>query len=174
MSNLLTWATRAPDGEFWECGVHRGLSAAMLAQVAPGVLRLFDTFCGRPPASPEDGTCSPSQFDDTSLEHVQQRVARSAAPGLDVRYHVGQIPATLAGTEDARIGFAYVDLDLYLPTRAAVAWIWPRLVPGGILLVDDAWGLAQKRWPGVHRAVTQFPEIPWQVDAPGRMVAIHA
>jgi predicted O-methyltransferase YrrM len=174
MSHLLTWAARAPQaGEFWEVGVHRGLSATVLAQMAPGVLRLFDTFAGRPEAGPEDHPCSTSRFADTSLAFVRRRVLE-AQPDAQIVYHVGTVPETFAGTEDAQVAFAYVDLDLYAPTRAAIAWIWPRLVPGGILLVDDCCGtICASAWPGVAKAVATFPALPWRQDQQ-RMVAIHA
>jgi len=117
----------------------------MLAQVC-GVrtLRLFDTFTGRPDKTAHDTGCSDSLFAETSLADVQALVPQAV-------YHVGVIPETFAGLEDARIAFAYVDLDLYQGTLDAVAFILPRLVPGGVMVVDDY--LEPVVWPGVKLAV---------------------
>src|SRR5690606_33349391 len=35
------------------------------------------------------------------------------------------------------IAFALVDVDLERPVHAALEGIWPRLVPGGVVVVDD-------------------------------------
>lgn len=35
------------------------------------------------------------------------------------------------------ISFALIDVDLYLPTMASLEAVFPRLAPGGVILVDD-------------------------------------
>lgn len=139
------------QGEFWECGVHRGNTSVALRDLLRGTgrtLRLFDTFAGRPAKGRHDTGRSMTSFDDTSLEAVRARV-----PEAFVAWHVGLIPLTFAGLETARIAFAYVDLDLYASTRDALAFIRPRLVPGGAIVVDD---YHDPTWPGVTLAVDEL------------------
>lgn len=65
------------SGEFWECGVYRGGTAALLARVLesgeqPGSrrLRLFDTFTGLPEPDPQRDLHRKGDFSDTSVERV--------------------------------------------------------------------------------------------------------
>jgi O-methyltransferase len=134
----------------WECGVYRGDTSAELSRLTHTLqcpLRLFDTFKGRPPITSEDGTGPKTDFADTSLELAQVSVG-TAHP--QVYWHVGTIPATFVGLEESKIAFAYVDLDLFQSTYDALRFILPRLLPGGVVLVDDY--LAEDTWPGVRRA----------------------
>ncbi len=144
-------ACLAVQGEFWECGVHRGKTSVALRDLLRDTgrtLRLFDTFAGRPAKGLRDTGRSTTTFDDTSLSAVQAQL-----PDSFIRWHVGRIPETFAGLEQARIAFAYVDLDLYASTRDALAFIRPRLQPGGAIVVDD-YGAAA--WPGVQVAVDEL------------------
>ena len=141
------------DGERWECGVHKGFSAVefgklILDSKRHRPLRLFDTFAGRPPSGPHDGSHG-SAFENTSPELVRERL-----PLPFVSLHQGVIPESFAGLEGSRIAFAYIDLDLYEGTRSALEFVLPRLVPGGQLVVDDY--SARGVWPGVSMAVDEI------------------
>ena len=153
------------EGEAWECGVYCGETSIHLVRVAAQqrrVLRLFDTFCGRPEKGPHDTGGSQTAFRDTSLKRVQQTVGNYPI------YHAGRIPQTFQGLEDTRIAFAYLDMDLYQSTFDALAFIVPRLVPGGVILVDDY--DAPVQWPGVRLAVDAFN---LQGEAHGRRVLLR-
>jgi O-methyltransferase len=124
------------DGEFWECGVYRGASSLLLAEVLRGAgqrkaLRLFDTFSGIPEQGAHD-KYEVGSLGDTSLESVQAFLA-----GYDAQFHPGLIPDVFAGLEDRRIAFALVDVDQEVSTRACLEFIHPRLAPGGMIMIDD-------------------------------------
>lgn len=139
------------EGEWWECGVFRGKSALIWRGLLAGrgrILRLFDTFAGRPDKGVQDTGTSDTTFEATSLPRV-----RALLPEPFIHWHPGRIPATFAGLERARIAFAYLDLDLYDSTRAALAFIVPRLVPGGKLVLDD---VDHPTWPGVGAALAPY------------------
>ena len=70
-----------------------------------------------------------------------------------IEYHPGWIPATFVGLAERRYKFVHVDVDLYEPTKAAIAYFYPRLVGGGAIVIDE-YGLL--RWPGARRAVEEF------------------
>ncbi len=54
----------------------------------------------------------------------------------------------------APIKVAFLDVDLYQPTKMAMAKIYPHLVEGGWLLVDDV--MSGNRWDGAHQAFHEF------------------
>ena len=162
---LYTLATQALSvrGDFWECGVYKGGTALLLAEVlatggaSSSRLHLFDTFEGMPETDPTRDLHRRGEFADTSLAAVRQRVG-----GADrVVYHQGVIPKTFQGLDEATIAFAHVDVDLYRSVLDCCAFIVPRLTPGGFLVFDD-YGFPS--CPGARRAVDEFfrdrPERP--------------
>jgi hypothetical protein len=141
-------AQAALDGDFAEFGVFEGTSASLIAAAAPGrTLHLFDTFAGLPePRQDERGVLRRGQF-EASLPRVRERLA-----DLDtVRFHPGPFPATTAGLGALRFSFVHLDVDLYESTLAGLAFFYPRMVPGGIILSHD-----YSMLPGVERAFTDF------------------
>lgn len=133
-------------GDVWECGVFRGDMSVDLWPVAHRYgreLHLFDTFCGRPEKTAQDDGTSNGPFSDTSVAYVQARVP-------DAILHPGLIPSTFTGMESHMIAFAYVDLDLFRSTYAALTFIWPRVAARGLVCVHD---YATRAWPGVKKAV---------------------
>lgn len=162
---LASNALRLP-GEFWECGVYKGGTARLLADLLAestrpdgqsATLRLFDTFAGMPEADGKLDVFEAGEYSDTSVDAVRAVVGH---PDLAV-FHPGFIPDTFDGLNDSRIAFAHVDVVLYHAIRDCCEFIYPRLVPGGILLFDD-YGIAA--CPGARKAVDEYfadkPEIP--------------
>ncbi|HTP41362.1 MAG TPA: TylF/MycF/NovP-related O-methyltransferase [Nitrospiria bacterium] len=162
---LHTLATQALSvrGDFWECGVYKGGTALLLAELlatggtAGAALHLFDTFEGLPANDPTRDLHQQGQFDDTSLNVVKRRVGREGT----VIYHQGVIPDTFRGLEGSRIAFAHIDVDLYRSVRDCCDFIMPRLTPGGFVVFDDG---GFPSCPGARRAVDEFfhdrPEQP--------------
>lgn len=141
----------AVAGEFWECGVYRGGSARLLAEVikpAPRTLRLFDTFHGLP---------APSGFDTHREGEFKASMwdATEFLPYDFIRIHPGVIPESFRGLEDSEIAFCHLDLDLYLSTRDALAFVWPRLANGGAIVIDDYEWEGDNGCPGVKKAVDE-------------------
>jgi len=138
--SLAKMAAKRP-GEFWECGVYKGATARLLAEArnfradggALPALRLFDTFAGVPERRPSVDGYKLGSLGDTSLDRVKARLA--SYDKIDIRS--GLIPATFAGLEASSIAFAHVDVVQYETTKACCEFIVPRLVTGGILVIDD-------------------------------------
>lgn len=141
-------AQAALDGAMAEFGVYEGASASIIATAAPGVpLHLFDTFAGLPePGDGEEEVFVAGQF-GTDLDRVRARLE----PRADLHFHVGAFPQSTAGLDDLRFGFVHLDVDLYASTLAGLAWFYPRMLPGGIILSHDYSMLA-----GVERAFADF------------------
>jgi Macrocin-O-methyltransferase (TylF) len=140
-------------GEFAELGVYKGNTAAVLATMARRMgttAWILDTFEGFNPADlvgPD--SMQKTQFADTSLEAVRALVGEE-----NVRYVRGYFPDSASQMPDGlRFAFVHIDCDLYLPISHALRYFYPRLLPGGYLVIHDYASLA---WRGAEQAVDEF------------------
>lgn len=135
---------RRVAGDIAELGVYRGDLARELNALFPlRTLHLFDTFTGFDARDTAD-----ADFADTSPELVRSRLPH---PERAV-FHIGYFPESIPAGE---LHFALVslDTDLEKPTAAGLRYFWPRLAPGGALLLHD-YNSAQ--YPGVRAAADAF------------------
>jgi O-methyltransferase len=138
------------DGDVIEVGVWKGGSAKWLCQLFQGrTVYLFDTFQGMPETDTTIDGHKQGDFDDTSLESVQNYLAD--CPNAVIR--AGVFPATAKGLEDKTFALAHIDCDLYSSTRDAIAFVWPRLNPGGIVVFDD---YKSGQCAGATKAIDEF------------------
>jgi O-methyltransferase len=143
------------NGDFWQCGVYKGGTASMLAQiifeknVANKRLCLFDTFEGMPETDPEKDIHKRGDFSDTSLAAVRERVGHDDL----VSFYPGLIPNTFHGLEESDIALAHIDVDIYKSVSECCKFIYPRLSPGGFMILDD-YGLPS--CPGARAAVDEY------------------
>ena len=74
---------------------------------------------------------------------------------IDLRLIKGDVLRTLKDEDNLpkKISFLRLDTDLYTTTKFELEILFPRLVSGGILHIDD-YGL----FPGVQKAVTEYFE----------------
>lgn len=141
-------------GDIWECGVYKGGTAAMLAEIvhdgaSARRLHLFDTFEGMPETDHGIDIHLKGDFSDTTLKVVREYVKRDE---LTI-YHPGVIPETFRGLEGAAIAFAHVDVDIRQSVADCCQFIYPRLSVGGFLVFDD-YGFAS--CPGARQAVDAY------------------
>jgi hypothetical protein len=141
------------DGDVAEIGVYRGDTAIVLARNARRLNRtawLLDTFQGfdqRDLTGIDSG--GDAQFTDTSLDAVRARVGTT-----NTRYVQGFFPETAAQLPEAgRYCLVHIDCDLYAPIFSALEYFYPRVVPGGYLVVHDYGSLC---WDGAEKAVDTF------------------
>ena len=151
-------------GDVAELGVYKGNTAFLLAELAKKLgsnAYLFDTFEGFHPDD-LDGIDKDrdQQFADTSVKAV-----RSLINLENIRMIEGHFPeSTKSLTPNLTFCLVHIDCDLYLPFRAALSYFYPRLVPGGFLIMHDYFGFY---WSGVEKAVDEF-----LADKPERIVPI--
>lgn len=146
------WAAKSAlhlSGAFVECGVNRGfLSSAIMEALDWNVLDrqffLLDTFGGLDEryVSPDElasgvmdknrGALS-SGFYTTSVDAVRANFAQWQR----VHIIVGSIPETLEQITASEVAFAHIDMNCAPPEIAALEYLWPRLVPGAFVLLDD-------------------------------------
>ena len=152
---------RNPRGQVWECGVWKGHTAALLAAIAEeaGIqIHLFDTFEGMPEVNPEWDSHCKGDFADTSLGDAENYLKEFKSTTV---FHQGLIPETFKGCEAAEITFAHIDVDLHRSVLDCLEFIYPRLMPGCAIVVDDyGWGSC----PGAREAVEVYfrtkPVVP--------------
>jgi hypothetical protein len=155
------------SGEIVECGVFKGTSLIRLATfwelfASPFSKRIiaFDTFASFPPTGHAE--------DRPFLEHMVN-AAGSESIGRDQLLEVLQrkgldrnielvagdilqtVPAYVSCHPELRISLLNLDTDTYEPARVILEHLWDRIVPGGILLLDDF-----ATFPGETRAVEKF------------------
>jgi hypothetical protein len=53
------------------------------------------------------------------------------------------------------VAFALVDVDLHVPVLAGLRGLWPRMLPGGIVVVDDC-NPDHPKWNGAYQAYVEF------------------
>ncbi|MBP2471865.1 O-methyltransferase [Crossiella equi] len=150
-------------GAVVELGCNQGLTSVWLAQIIQDFapereLHLFDSFEGLPELGEQDaylrkGDCL------ASIDQVKENFATWDLPLPFV--HAGWFEESLPGSCPERIAFAYLDGDFYQSIKTSLEYVYPRLAPGGIALVDDYCDLDvnPRAWdglPGVKQACDDY------------------
>jgi len=159
-------------GAFAELGVHKGETAKAIHHMDPErPFYLFDTFQGFPKEDlqqeqQKDDRFSPEMFSDTSIETVKHHIQGNA----NLIFKPGFFPATTEGLDREQFAFVHLDADLYAPTLEALKFFYPRMMPGGTILIHDY----KHNWEGVPKAIAEFlqtipeslvPVADWQGSA---------
>ena len=146
-------------GALAELGTYRGDFAWQLNERFPHrPLYLFDTFTGfdrRDIDVEAQVTTTSARNRDFSLTSVQDVLARMPYEG-SVVIRQGYFPETARGLEDVSYALVSLDVDLYAPTLAGLEYFWPRLSPGGAILLHDYNSL---QFDGVRRAVADYEAV---------------
>jgi hypothetical protein len=83
----------------------------------------------------------------------------------NIHFHKGLFPHSAVGLEDERFCLAHIDVDIYESTKAACEWVYPRMVPGGIMLFND---YSCGECPGATKAVDKyFADKPEKINCLG-------
>lgn len=140
-------------GDTAECGVYQGAGSFLIlkANVAAAQTRhhyMFDSFEGLSRPSSEDG----SYWRRGDLAASDAVLAGKLAGCTGYSVMKGWIPARFAEVDERRFAFVHIDVDLYQPTRDSLAFFYPRMGEGGIIVVDD-YGFST--CPGATRAVDE-------------------
>jgi O-methyltransferase len=184
-------AQRIP-GDIVECGVWKGgsMMAAALTLLkqndASRHLYLFDTFEGMTAPVQHDvdfqGSSAADQMkkakkDDAAsiwaavpLDEVKRNLASTGYDPQKVHFIKGKVEDTLPGQAPPGIAMLRLDTDWYESTRHELEHLFPRIVPGGILIIDD-----YGHWQGARKAVDEYfqehrvPVFLSRIDFTGRI-----
>ncbi len=154
---------RDVPGDFIETGVWRG-GASIFARgvlrahgVTDRVVWLADSFAGLPPPDPEHYPADAGDRLHTvdylavPLAEVRAHFERFGLLDGQVRFLEGWFRDTLPAAPFERLAVMRLDGDLYESTMDALAALYPKLSPGGFVIVDDYGAM-----PACRRAVHDF------------------
>jgi O-methyltransferase len=146
---------REVPGALGELGVFRGDFAWLFSQLLPGRrIDLFDTFSGFEDSDVEQDQGLVDHFLDFSATDPESVRARFDDPSL-IHTHVGWFPESASAAEDVTFALVSIDADLYAPVLSGLDWFWPRLSPGGYILVHD---FNNGAFGGAKKAVREFQD----------------
>jgi hypothetical protein len=163
------------EGDFVECGVWRGGSMMAVAYSLEKLaerdrdLYLFDTFEGMPPPTNQDVTYSniealtllnESRKDDSksiwcysSLDEVKTNIESTKYNPQKIHLIKGKVEETIPNCIPEKIALLRLDTDWYESTRHELEYLFPRLVSGGVLIIDD-----YGHWKGCQKATDEYIE----------------
>ena len=153
-------------------------------------LYLFDTFEGMPEPTDEDvrwtgeaakellvtetGREAELLRAEASLADVRETMTATGYPAEHVHYVAGRVQDTLPEHAPEQIALLRLDTDWYDSSKHELEHLYPRLVPGGVLILDDyAW------WNGVRKATDEYfaehPPAPLliRVDGSGARIGVR-
>jgi hypothetical protein len=184
---------RGIPGALVECGVYMGgnIEVMIRALQRHGVgdrdIYLYDTFAGMPkPSDVDNGELGGvavweahrteadgdrgSDWMKAGLELVRQRLDPLGYPDQHLRFVKGMVEDTIPTVAPDRIAILRLDTDFYASTRHELQHLYPRLSPGGILIIDD-----YGAFPGSRMATDEYAaehHLDWflhRVDAHVRL-----
>lgn len=151
-------------GDVVELGCHAGNTSIYLQMIIDHTdprrtLHVYDSFEGLPTPGPRDG----AYFSAGELRVSQQDLA-ATFDAWGLRHpviHAGWFGDTLPGGLPDKIAFGLLDADFYESTLVGLRHVWPRIIPGGIVMIDDYCDPRENPWawpemPGVKAACDEF------------------
>ena len=162
---LMRFAKDVP-GDTAECGAYEGAGSFMMCRMNALNSNLarqhhvFDSFEGLSAPAAIDG----AHWRPGDLAVGLEQVSGNLAEFSNVVLHKGWIPDRFPEVADRRFAFVHIDVDLYQPTLDSVAFFYPRMSEGGIILCDD-YGFTS--CPGATEAINEF-----LADKPERMISL--
>lgn len=179
------------SGAFVECGVWRGgscmnMALALLQLGRPDRdLYLFDTFEGMTPPESVDVDLmgrsagallhSPAECEPTKchapLALVHDNMRATSYPMEQIHFIQGSVETTVPDSAPSQMAILRLDTDWYASTRHELEHLYPRLAPGGILIIDD-----YGHWSGSRKAVDEYfathphPVYMHRIDYSGRLI----
>lgn len=119
------------------------------------VFHVYDSFAGLPEKTIADASITGTGFRAGELTVRKKQFVREFQRA-NVRLpiiHKGWFGDLSAADMPETIAFAFLDGDFYESILSSLKLVWPRMTPGGMVLIDD---YGREALPGVERAVRDF------------------
>ena len=161
------------NGDFVECGVWRGGNLILFKIISEKLnlkrhIYAFDTFEGMPVPGKKDfdlkNINARKIFDKyknknikwcySDLEEVKNNIAKFDPKYTDTfKFIKGKVEDTLLENDNLpkEISLLRLDTDFYESTKKELEILYPRLVSGGVLIIDD-----YGHWKGSKKAVDEY------------------
>lgn len=143
----------ALNGDFVECGVNKGFMSRIVMDYLDfgnksHSFYLLDTFQGFDEKYLTQNerkklqTYSKNEHSDKpwtmgKYEQCYDTVVRAFSRFDNVKIIKGSIPDTLTEVKTERVAYLSIDMNCVGPEIAAIEFFWPKLVHGGIVILDD-------------------------------------
>ncbi len=142
---LLCRRLKNVPGAAAELGVYKGFFARCINMLLPErTLYLFDSFEGF-----AEDACASASFQAAHANTAIDRVLEIMPHRSQIIIRPGFFPGSLNGLEE-RFCLVSLDVDFQQTTLDGLRYFWPRMEPGGYLMLHD-WG--SPSLPGVARAL---------------------
>lgn len=147
-------------GDTAECGVGTGVTSYIFLALLEGSNQehhIFDSFEGLSEPSELDRVNGGEVFEwkKHDISYSEGLVRHNLERFPDLHMYKGWIPSRFESVEDRGFCLVHIDVDLYEPTRDAVAFFYPRMKPGGVIICDD-YGFSS--CPGAKKAMDEFAQ----------------
>jgi O-methyltransferase len=181
-------SANAIRGTIVECGVWKGGSMAAIARTLVQLqdfdrdLQLFDTFEGMSKPTEKDNDYTGQRAsdvlrkhpdyhcDDAPLETVKHVLYGTGYPKDKIHFVKGRVENTLPAKAPESISLLRLDTDWYESTKHELIHLFPRLVNGGVIIIDD-----YGHWKGSRLACDEYfrdnqvPILLNRIDYTGRI-----
>lgn len=163
-------------GDIVECGVWKGGSMAAVARTLKSIgqcerdLWMYDTFEGMSAPTEKDvdfrGRAADRLLDEADASRATEKDSIWCRCGIDavkaavletgyaetkLRFIKGKVEDTLLENAPDQVAILRLDTDWYESTQIELEVLFPRLVTGGVLIIDD-----YGHWQGCRRAVDEY------------------
>jgi O-methyltransferase len=161
------------SGDIVECGVWKGGSIMAAIKSLQGSndkgreIYLYDTFEGMVAPTDKDtkidGTIAQEAFEKyeinknsstwcrSDIEEVQEAIYSTGYDRSKIHFVKGKVEETIPRTIPEKIALLRLDTDWYESTKHELVHLFPRLVSGGVLILDD-----YGSWFGARKAVDEY------------------
>ncbi|MGH7175324.1 MAG: TylF/MycF/NovP-related O-methyltransferase [Minisyncoccia bacterium] len=160
------------EGDFVECGVWRGGQAMIMAYTllqendVSRTIWLYDTYAGMSEPTEDDVSILTKEKAKTLLlkdkspegilsyapmEEVKRNVVSTGYSPNNFAFVKGKVEDTIPDQMPKKVALLRLDTDWYESTYHELVHLFPRLVKGGVLIIDD-----YGSWEGSRKAVDQY------------------
>ena len=112
----------------------------------------FDTFSGFHAVQEADRHWGARFLKERQFAVDEQSVRKYLSAFSNVHLLRGVFPGSAKDLPETTFGFVHLDADLYATTLQGLRHFWPRMAPGGVIIIHDSHA------EGVRRAITEFVE----------------
>lgn len=138
------WHAKQLEGDFVECGVNTGIFSLAIMEYTHfnetgKRFWLFDTYSGIPEDqfTEAERQIGLDQVHVDSYEDCWEIAQKNFAPYAGAQLVRGRVPESLHTVEIDKVAYLGIDMNSVVPEIAAAEHFWPKMVSGGIIMLDD-------------------------------------
>lgn len=183
------------EGDIVECGIWKGgstmaaIDTLLYHKSTDRNIYLYDTFEGMPAPSTHDvkkgghhgaGMSAKELYDNSNpddiiwcispLDEVKQNIEKFNYPADKIHYVKGMVEDTIPQTIPQKIALLRLDTNFYESTQHELKYLFPLMVPGSVLVLND-----YGEWAGARKAIDEYIQannikiLLTRVDKTGRV-----